>query len=151
MKAGVQTCSRTRVFKTSLNSLSLSLCTTTDDCGMSHSSDSIPLPHHCSFFWFSCPLSIFSELSCKTNAISSLIFERSFSEVILSQSRLGTGCSFLQGIWRKAGRKRNTSLGYHARGMQTTFTHKKLFCICLRFLRAANKATAHLPSYKLCL
>lgn len=69
------------MFKASLNSFSLSLCTSADDCGMSHSSDNIPVPHHCAFFWFSCPLNIFSELSCKTNAISSLIFERCFSEV----------------------------------------------------------------------
>lgn len=126
MKAEVQTCSRTRVFKASLNSFSSSLCTTADDCGMSHSSDNIPVPHHCAFFWFSCPLNIFPELSCKTNAISSLIFERCFSEVSFAV-QVGTGCSFLQGVRRKAGRKRNTSLGYNIRGMQTTFTHKKIY------------------------
>lgn len=102
MKAVVQTQSLARVFKSSHNSFCSSLCTIADDSGgsllphiVTHSSDSIPVPHHCAFFCFSSPLSNFSELPCKADTFSSWRLKKSLSEVILSLSRLGMGSSFL--------------------------------------------------------
>lgn len=128
MKAEVHTCTFTRLFKSSHSSFCPSLYTPADDFGESalsyiitHFSDSIPLRHHCAFCHFSCPLSNFSELSCKADTFSSWILLKSFNEGMVFLPRLGMGSTFLLGKWKKTGNKRWPSSSYHISSIKIAF------------------------------
>lgn len=70
------------------------------DCGgihdhmgkrLTHSSDSIPMPHYCLSFWFSYPLYNFSESSCKADTFFSWTLKKMTLSVKSSFPCLGWG------------------------------------------------------------